>query len=647
MKIWTLTLLFAACADAAGPGWWTREPIRWVQSNLREVDAATDPAALVDEAVRLRANVLHLGMGGISAYYPTRVPFHYPSPFLPANRDFFGEALQRAHAKKVRVVGRFDFSKTRKEVYDAHPEWFFRKADGSPVIYNGLYSTCINGDWYQRHVFDILDEALTLYDVDGLFFNMFGNQSRDYSGNLVGHCRCGACARKFRSLFGREIPETPDADYARFLSDSARDVSRRIGELIHRKRPGAGYFNYILETTDGVMSESNTAASRPLPLWPYMSSDNVNRARNSQPRSASVNLNMQFFDFPWRYATVSPHEIALRLWQNVAHGGALAFAINGTFDLNDRQALESARPVFGWAAENETYLGPQESAARVLLLAGSDQHSYRGWFRMLSEEHIPFAVSTNMDWLGHREFDLVIAADRAPKSLERFVSSGGRVLVASSQPPEFLDSAGARTEPDVKGYIRIRDKARFPSLALTSLVMLDGPFTSVPSQSSPGPLSLVPPSMFGPPEKIHQDLRDSATPALLSYSEGRVTWLPWNAAALYYRHSLPGHRGLLRDLLAEVLKGRRQLETNAHPLVEISLMKQPGSHLLHIINLSGHSQTAWFAPVPMREIAFSLRGRFASARALRAGKSLPVRFENGSTTFSLPSLDEYELVILE
>jgi hypothetical protein len=121
------------------------EPVRWVQTNLRQTDAKLDAARLVDQLADMRANVLLMGMGGIVAYYPTKVPFHYPSPDLPAGTDLFGEVLQKSHARSIRVVGRFDFSKTQKVVYDAHPEWFFRKSDGSPVIYNGLYSTRING----------------------------------------------------------------------------------------------------------------------------------------------------------------------------------------------------------------------------------------------------------------------------------------------------------------------------------------------------------------------------------------------------------------------------------------------------------------------------------------------------------------------
>lgn len=623
-------------AAPATPGWWMREPLRWLQTNLREPDSASDPAELVRQAAAFHANVLHLNMGGIAATYPTQVEFHYPSPQLPAGRDFFGDALRDAHARHIRVVGRFDFSKTRKEVFDAHPEWFFRKADGSPVIYNGLYSTCINSVWYHEHAPKILTEALTRYDVDGLFFNMFGNQSSDYSGNALGHCHCGACQRKFQEMFHRPLPENAsDPDYRRFMAASSASVAAEFGRIIHKLRPSAGYFNYLDDATDGIMSESNTGLDRPLPLWPYTSSGNVNRARNSQPAKMSVNLCMQFVDYAWRFATVPAGEIALRLWQNIAHGGALAFAINGTFDQQDRQAVETARPIFAWAAANQALLHGQQNTARVMLLSSGDQAGYRGLFRFLTEEHIPFAVSSNLNWIGRRPVDLVLTTGPAPAGLEPYLASGGRVL-----------SVGARPDsPALKGYIRVRDTKRFPSLSLTSLLLLDGPFTSTAAQ--PGaPLTLVPPSMFGPPEKIHTDLRDTDVPALLASYDGRALWLPFNLGALYYRISLPAHAALLRDLVDELLP-RRELVTNAHPLVEISLMRQNGRTQLHLINLSGHSQTAYFAPLPMRAIRITLDGLFSTARLRRGGAVfLPLRTAAGRTTLTLPELRDYELIEL-
>jgi hypothetical protein len=651
MRALLLIAAAAGCAFAQQPGWWMTQPIRWLQLNLRETDAALDPQQVISQVVDFQANVVHLGMGGITAYYPTKVQYHYPSPYMPAGQDTFGELLRLAHARGIKVVGRFDLSKTKKEVYDAHPEWFFRKADGNPVIYNGLYSVCINGGYYRQKGMEILSEALEKYDVDGLFFNMFGNQSRDYSGNYVGDCHCENCKRLYRQYYGKELPEKADEQYRQFMFRSSREVAAEIGKLIRAKRPKAGYFNYIQEYTDGIMSESNTAVRRPLPLWPYNSSDNVNRARNSQPGKMSVNLCMQFLDFPWRFQTNPVHEHPLRLWQNVAHGGALAFAVNGTLAHEDRQAIEAARPVFAWLAANEQYYVGQQSAARVILLGGApgsgrtyNTSAYRGLFRFLTEEHIPFAVTDNTDWIGKRPVDLVLASDWAPAQLNSYLEQGGRALVVSPRPPELPVPPVIATHKDQQTYFRVRNRDLFPSLKLTNLIMLEGDYTEVAGDGAQS-ISYVPPSMFGPPEKIHVDMKDSSKPGIVmtGVGKGKLIWVPWDLGASYYRYSLTTHAGLLRDLVNALL-AQRQIETNAHPLLEMSLMRQGKRTLLHLVNVSGHSQTGYFAPVPMNDVRVKLQGSYASARALRAGHALTL---TKGSELVIPRVGDYEVIVLE
>lgn len=635
-------------------GWWMNEPIRWVQTNLRQTDAVLDADHLVAQLADMRANVLLMGMGGIVAYYPTKAPFHYPSPFLAAGRDMFGDVLKAAHEHGIRVVGRFDFSKTPEQVFQAHPEWFFRKANGAPVIYNGLYSTCINGGYYREAAMEILSEALKNYDVDGLFFNMFGNQARDYSGNYVGLCHCASCQRKYGDMFHKQIPDKPDDDYRKFMFTCSREVAAAIGLEIRSKRPKAGYFNYIQESTDGIMSESNTAVDRPLPLWPYSASDNVNRARNSEPLKMSVNLDMQFVDYAWRFATVPKNEIALRIWENVANGGAATFEVNGTLDLQDRQALNEARPIFRWLAANEKHYEGEQSAARVLLLGSPpqtgrtyNQESYRGLFRLLTEEHIPFAVSDNLDWIDKRKFDLVIASDWAPVELRQYAERGGKVLVVSPRAPEFPFASIVQALPNVKGYFRVRNHAALPSLQETDLLMTDGPFTELQAEGM-ADLTLIPPSMIGPPEFVHVDQKDTDKPGLAvkQIGSGSIAWVPWDLGALYYRLSLPAHANLFHDLVNR-LYPERQLTTDAHRLVELTLMQQGDHKLVHLINLSGHSQTGYFDPVPMRDIHIRIAGTFRQAATIRNEGKLAVHAANGYTEISVPRLNDYELVVLQ
>jgi hypothetical protein len=652
-----LLLTAIAIRLTAAEGWWMREPIRWLQTNIRETDDTVDAVRLAGQLAEFRANVLLFGMGGIVAHYPTDLPYHYRSAYMPPGRDPFGEVLAECHKRGIRVVGRFDFSKTPKPVFDAHPEWFFRMSSGQPVVYNQLYSTCINGGYYRVHAMKILAEALDRYEVDGLFFNMFGNQSSAYSGRKVGLCHCDTCRRLFRERYRRELPESPDAEYEQFMFASSREVAAEIGKLIRAKRPEAGYFNYIQQSTDGIMSESNTAVRRPLPLWPYASSDNVNRARNSEPSKMAVNLCMSFIDFPWRFANVPGPEIALRLWQNVAHGGAAAMNMHGLMDQQDRHAIDAARPVYQWLAANQQYYAGQRSLARVLLLgkppAGREysQTQYRGLFRLLSEQHIPFALADNMEWLARGEkFDLVIAVNHAPAALDGYVRGGGSLLVATSRPPEIPMPPVARRWKAVEGYFRIQSPDLFPSLRQTRLLMLNGDYTEYAASGvSKPPLTLVPPSMYGPPEKVHVDQTDTDKPGLIleNRGKGKIAVLPWDIGTLYYLHSSESHAGLLADLIDRLLPGGRQIRTNAHALVEMTLMGQGGRTLLHLVNLSGHSQTGYFAPIPMSGIGVEVAGGWATARLLRSAEAIPVTRSAGYAGFTVPVLRDYEVVVLD
>ena len=630
--------------------WWKREPIRFLQTNLSETDSTVDPGLLVAAVADFGANTFLMNMGGIVAQYPTRVPFHYPSTFLPPGRDLFGDVVREAHARQMRVVGRFDLSKTQKPVFDAHPEWFFVRANGEPVIYNGLYSTCINGNYYRGHALTILTEALERYEVDGLFFNMFGNPSADYSGVPMGPCTCDACRVRFRARTGRDVPAVADADYRSFMADSSREVAATIAELIRRKRPNAAFLTYIKDHTDGIMSESNTAVGRPLPLWPYSASDNVSRSLGSEPDKVAINLAMSFIDFPWRYAHVPQPETALRLYQNIAHGAPPAVVVSGPMAQQDRSGLLAARPVFDWHARHEDLYVGQRNAGRVLLLTTGDTASYRGFFRLLTEEHIPFVVSENLRWMEEpTRFDLVITPEAPPAELERYVRNGGRLLVGGTAPPPVPIGAvaGRRT---TQGYWRIHDRTALPSLQNTDLIFLDGEYLEIAPLARPI-LTLIPSAMFGPPEKVWSDKVETTVPGLVftEHGKGRVAYVPWDVGGLYYRHSSQAHRGLVADVIDRLLPAGRQVTTSAHPLVEMTLMEQPsrGRTLIHLVNGTGHHHTAYFPPLEIRDIRIDLPRDVRRVRAVALDRELPIQSNGRWRSFTVPRLQAYEVITVE
>jgi len=174
-----------------------------------------------------------------------------------------------------------------------------------------------------------------------------------------------------------------------------------------------------------------------------------------------------------------------------------------------------------------------------------------------------------------------------------------------------------------------------------------GDYLQVGAQGD-SPITFIPPSMYGPPEFVHVDWKDTADPGLVikNIGQGKVAWLPWDLGGVYYRHSSEAHSRLMSDLIDSMLPGGRQLKSDAHPLVEITFMRQGDRHLLQFINLSGHADTAYFNPVRMTSIKVSVRGSFQSARAIRSAQTVSVDNSNGYASFTLPELEEYELVDL-
>jgi hypothetical protein len=177
--------------------------------------------------------------------------------------------------------------------------------------------------------------------------------------------------------------------------------------------------------------------------------------------------------------------------------------------------------------------------------------------------------------------------------------------------------------------------------------MLNGDFSELPDEPGSA-ITFIPRSMIGPPEKIHVDMRDTGKPGLVfrKAGTGTIAWLPFDLGSMYYRLSLPAHAGLFRDVVNRLCP-ERQIQTDAHPLVEMTYMQQGGRKLLHLVNFSGHSQTGYFEPLAMKDIHVRVAGRFATAKTIRNAAMLPVRFSQGYTEFTVPRLGAYELVVME
>ncbi|WP_284641544.1 family 10 glycosylhydrolase [Paenibacillus silviterrae] len=625
--------------------WWTTNRLRLIQNNLRESDANLDVDLLITQLKELSANVLMMNAGGIVAFYPTELEYHYRA--AGQRKDLLQEAVEKAHANGMRFIARFDFSKAHESIFAKRPEWFYRTREGKEVNYHGIVHTCVNSFYQQEYSLQVIDEVLTRYEVDGIFFNMFGYQTRDYSGRHYGICFCESCQAGFREFSGgMELPETESLDdpvyrlYKEFQDVTVKQILDRIHELVKSKDREIAISTYNEYKVDIVRKESNTDIHRPHPVWLYSASENVQSLEDSWDDKLVSNCSINAIDLVHRFTGVSNHEINIRLKEGLASGSGLDFCIIGVFDdYPDRENLPTVADIFKYHKDNERYYGQFHSMADVALVkpgrpVQKHRKEYFGLYKMLKEEHILFDVIHQNTLAANAErlkgYRAILIPDTAGFSSEEL-----KVLeLAHEQGVSLLATGGAFTEGaeeqaflrrifyvSVEGahhyhqeaaYLWTEDKQVFPRFPERDWIFLDGPFHRLqPEAGAVRQLPLVEPTTYGPPERAfgHRISEQAAGAQVAAKTKGRAIILPWQPGTLYYQHGFADHKHVVLDLLEQAAEGPWKLSTNAPPSVEVFFHRlDDGAYLLHLLNLSGFNGVTYFEPLPVYGIELSLRG---------------------------------------
>ena len=179
---------------------WYRRITRWGQTNITEKDPpAYDISWWRNHWKRTGTQGVIINAGGIIAYYPTKIPFHYMSEYL-GGRDLFGDLCNAAHEDGLVVFARMDSNRAHEDLYRAHPGWFAVDADGKPYRAADLYITCVNSPYYNEHIPSILTEIAVRYHPEGFTDNSWSGLGRDSV------CYCDNCKKSFREKTGNEIP---------------------------------------------------------------------------------------------------------------------------------------------------------------------------------------------------------------------------------------------------------------------------------------------------------------------------------------------------------------------------------------------------------------------------------------------------------
>ncbi|GLQ10640.1 hypothetical protein GCM10007913_25720 [Devosia yakushimensis] len=670
-----------------------------VQTNLRQTDALYDQKALAKEVKDFGADVLLYNIGGIYAFYPTKLALQAINPHMKG--DALGDAIEAAHSEGIALVGRYDMSKATRLGYEAHPEWFVHNAKGEALEYNGTYQACVNGGWYQDYSLDIISESLSKYDVDGVFFNMFGYTNFTYSGHYFGTCTCNNCRRRFHDMYGKPLPLKEDfsdpsyADYLEFKDRTSLELRSRVYKHIKQVAPKVAMTGHRGDS-DLIRMETQRGVDRPQPEWPYQAGEQARWGQAYGQGKTVSSTSANFIDFAWRFVSESGPYQLVRAAQQLASGATLDFYLLGVMDQDDKSAFADTSKLFHWHKDNERHYVGLTPASKVALYhshavvpghgAGGyskrpasghlAEASFRGAYRALSEARIPFDLVVDeviarpggAEVLAQYEAlvlpNVTCMSEAEAKVIDAWVKAGG-VLLATAETSLYDHKGAMREKPaleslpitdrpmvrhNMKGaYFRVAP-GELPIGDDVKLLMLDHSYyVAEPVGGVETVLKLLPPQRFGPPELCFPDYESDMPGAIIgSHGKGKAIYVPWHAEALYYRDSLQHTRTFLVDLIQRHIapapvkvEGRGSLE------VTIQSQKETGRTLVHLVNYGGQRNNLYEEAPALHGLRLGIRDVEGAAQALVAGKTIEPEGpadDQGYLWYILPPVDAFEAI---
>lgn len=474
----TGTSTFANIVPPYAEPWFGRS-MRWAQLAFVDNDPGRcDPDFWLSYFKKIHADGALLSAGGVTAFYPTKLPLHHRSDFL-GNSDLLGYMMEGCKKLNMTVCVRTDPHAARQNVYDAHPDWIAVTADGKKRRHwanPDLWVTCALGPYNFEFMTEVHKEIMNMYQPEGIFSNR-------WSGS--GICYCEHCVENFKKFSGgMEIPRsnagTGVTDGTTLMtgtgSQNALPTSQaatakyrewniqRLKELwflwdseIRKIKPTSRFIpnGFPDRKLTGQLSDiffvDRQGRSGAIPSW-----NNGRGAKELRAGGMGVKPLIGIFsvgleDSP-RWKDSVNTEAELRIWaaNGVANGMRPCFVKFGATPI-DKRWFAGIEKIYNGYYRSERYLRNTAPMARIAMVineqAGGLNYGRKPWqqentfhvqgmYHSLIEGRMPFEmINTSVLDAEHlKPFKLLILANTATLSdeqcdqLKKFVEEGGSLL---------------------------------------------------------------------------------------------------------------------------------------------------------------------------------------------------------------------------
>lgn len=475
---------------------WYDRTLRWAQTNLTEIDPSRyDLEWWREHWRRTRVQGAIINAGGIVAYYPSDIPFHHRAETLEG-RDLYGEIAAACREEGMAVIARMDSNRVAQNLFDAHPDWICRQANGEPWTQADKYVTCISSDYYRQFLPDVLREIITRSSPDGFADNSWAGLPRSRI------CHCENCQTQFRAASGHAVPKTADWDDPAYRDWVAWNYRLRteLWEMNNAVTMEAGgehcrwmgmISGEVLRNCDRFIDISQILTRTPIVMLDHQrrskdegfdqNAECGKRLHELAGWNVLIPESMPQYQLgapSFRHASMPAAEV--RLWSSAGFAGGIQpwwHHIGANHD--DRRQYRTAEPIFKWHEANQDVLVNRTPQARIGVLWSQANHDLFGRDHADELTQQPYrGMVTALDWAGmtwlpvevgaldgaRERFDVLVLPniavlpDSAVQALRAFVTAGGSLVATGETGTRDADGA-VRSDPALADLFGVRPGA--------------------------------------------------------------------------------------------------------------------------------------------------------------------------------------------
>lgn len=675
--------------------WW-KEPMRVLQYNLQVKDTPLmDAKKLAEQTVELAANVVVMNVGGIYAWYKSEVPYHHINEYLPAEGDLLADLIEEFHKKGIKFVARFDFSITDDTTFLQKPQWFARKQNREPYFrgerrmgnWSLFLNTCALGGYRNEEVgVPVMKEVLKKYDIDGIFFN----------APHASVCFCERCQKKYKELYGREMPERSEEFETDWLSECMKtnigNIYRAIKETreevpmilyyapfttesksFGRNNRDSIYDRYL--TADLICTESQNILSHgihnlPDTIHPIMA---MKSGQLPDREKLPFGIIHSCPGMDWRHVGMPVAEYLPWMSQVPASGGILWHSVTGFPDtIHDKRVLAAVRQVDQWAEKTDDEMRGTSYRSDVLLLWNGEVAA-RNWAEVLVKTHMQFDLMHDyaVDPAGFAKYPLIVIPEGMKlekeifKALGTYMEQGGHVLAECPKADvvsSLCELLGVKNEVFQSEYL----VASYLKPKAAGMTLLNGMNTDklafrgevaycTPEKGTEVLATLIPPFapyevVGAPPERASIPVEQTDIPLVTRKicGKGNLVFLPFSAGALIREYHLADHYRFLENIMKNQLGDELKFQTDAPHDVQITVYEKSGSILIHLINEIG--QRPLLETIPVFGICMKIKLKeeqhVLNVSTAITGTGVSCTEKDGIAEIRLEHLDVWEMIVV-